>query len=108
MGHGTVSDFQDCESDADALKTMLDNGPTSVAIQANESAFQMYHTGVITSGCGTQLDHGVLAVGYGTENGENYFLVKNSWGPSWGDNGFVKIGANNVCGILLKASQPTA
>jgi C1A family cysteine protease len=69
-------------------------------------AFQAYRSGVITTGCGTKLDHGVLAVGYGTLNGEDYFLVKNSWGPSWGDQGYVRIGQNNVCGILLSASYP--
>ena len=63
----------------------------------------MYTGGVITgSACGTSLDHGVLAVGYGTENGQEYYLVKNSWGPSWGVYGYVKIGieaGNGVCGI---------
>ena len=81
----------------------------SVAIEADQMAFQSYTSGVITSGCGQQLDHGVLAVGYGTLNGTPYFLVKNSWGPSWGDNGYVRIGAtsDNVCGILSAASYPT-
>jgi C1A family cysteine protease len=69
----------------------------------------MYTGGVITSGCGQNLDHGVLAVGYGTEAGIDYFLVKNSWGASWGENGYVKIAASddNVCGILSAASYPT-
>jgi len=109
QGVGTVSAYADVDQSSDAMKKMLDNGPVSVAIEADQMVFQMYQTGVITgSSCGTQLDHGVLAVGYGTEDGEDYFLVKNSWGPSWGDNGFVKIGADNVCGILQSASQPTA
>jgi C1A family cysteine protease len=63
---------------------------------------------VITQGCGKYLNHGVLAVGYGTEDGQDYFLVKNSQGASWGVDGYVKIGAldSNVCGILSSASYP--
>jgi len=72
-------------------------------------SFQGYTGGVITSGCGQQLDHGVLAVGYGTLNGQGFFLVKNSWGTSWGDQGYVRISdsSSNVCGILSAASYPT-
>ena len=84
-------------------------GPVSVSIEADETAFQFYTSGVITSGCGSSLDHGVLVVGYGTESGEKYFLVKNSWGSSWGESGYVKIGASdssNVCGILSDGSYP--
>jgi C1A family cysteine protease len=90
------------------MKSALTQQPVSVAIEADQFAFQSYTSGVITSGCGTNLDHGVLAVGYGTLNGQDYFLVKNSWGASWGDQGYVRIGQNNVCGILQAASYPSA
>merc|ERR1711885_35351 len=83
-------------------------GTCNKAIEADRMAFQGYTGGVITgTSCGTQLDHGVLAVGYGTENGEDYFLVKNSWGASWGESGYVKIGQANVCGITQQPSFPT-
>ena len=94
--------------DADQLKAGLNAGPVSIAIQANETVFQSYTSGVITSdACGTALDHGVLAVGYGSDQtAGDYFLVKNSWGAAWGDEGYVKIGADNVCGILQQPSYP--
>jgi C1A family cysteine protease len=89
------------------MKAALVKQPVAVAIEADQASFQTYTSGVLTKNCGTNLDHGVLAVGYGTENGVDYFLVKNSWSASWGDNGYIKIGQNNVCGILLMASYPT-
>ena len=109
-GVGKVADFVDVQSMSPSqLKAALNKGPVSVAIEADQTAFQFYTSGVITSGCGQMLDHGVLAVGYGTESGQDYFLVKNSWGASWGDQGYVKIGAgsSNVCGILSQPSYPT-
>ena len=101
---GSIAGYNDVPHTADQLRAALNKSTVSVAIEADQLAFQMYTSGVITTGCGTQLDHGVLAVGYGNLNGQDYFLVKNSWGSSWGDNGYVRIGANNVCGILLAAS----
>ena len=107
-GVGTVSSFTDVRQTVSQLKAAITQQPVSVAIEADQFAFQSYTSGVITSGCGTNLDHGVLAVGYGTLNGKDYFLVKNSWGAGWGDQGYVRIGTNNVCGILQAASYPSA
>jgi C1A family cysteine protease len=88
-------------------------GPVSIAIEADTRIFQMYSSGVITgSACGTKLDHGVLIVGYGLENGIKYWLVKNSWSQAWGDGGYVKIERSDsdsdpgVCGIAMQPSFP--
>jgi C1A family cysteine protease len=87
--------------------------PVAVAIEADQKDFQLYQSGVFTGSCGTKLDHGVLVVGYGTSNGEDYYLIKNSWGTTWGDNGYIYIGrgsqfnnGNGQCGVLMQASYP--
>jgi C1A family cysteine protease len=97
-----------------SLKAAVAQQPVSVAISADTKLFQSYSSGVITSSsCYTSLDHGVLAVGYGIENGIKYFLVKNSWGTTWGDNGYVKIARSDstndggICGIAMQPSFPT-
>jgi len=71
----------------------LDQQPVAIAIEADQAAFQLYKSGVLTATCGTSLDHGVLAVGYGNDatSGYDYYLVKNSWGPDWGDAGYIKL-----------------
>jgi C1A family cysteine protease len=77
--------------------------PVAVSVAASSMEFLLYTGGILTSpDCGTELDHGVLAVGYGTENGQEYYLVKNSWGPDWGLDGYIKIGVEEgkgICGI---------
>ena len=97
----------------DAMMNALTLQPVSVAIEADQREFQLYKSGVFTTSCGTNLDHGVLVVGYGTSNGQDYYLVKNSWGTSWGDGGYIMLGRgpsyNNgagQCGVLLEASYP--
>jgi cathepsin L len=99
---GGVTGFKDVATSASALTSALQNSPISVAIEADQSAFQQYTGGVISSGCGSNLDHGVLAVGI---NSDGSIKVKNSWGSSWGVNGFVNIDTSQ-CGITTSASYP--
>jgi C1A family cysteine protease len=70
----------------DQLKAAIAQGPVAVTIEADTMTFQMYTSGILDSTkCGTNLDHAVAAVGYGTENGVEYYIVRNSWGANWGE-----------------------
>ena len=112
-----VSTFYDVPpGDTMAMVAAIAMQPISVAIQADQFVFQFYKTGVLTDDkCGKEgnIDHGVLAVGYGSdfETNEPYWLVKNSWGEQWGENGYIRMSRNStndfgMCAILKAASYP--
>eukprot|EP00350_Pseudokeronopsis_sp_OXSARD2_P002845 CAMPEP_0170547334 /NCGR_PEP_ID=MMETSP0211-20121228/5716_1 /TAXON_ID=311385 /ORGANISM="Pseudokeronopsis sp., Strain OXSARD2" /LENGTH=233 /DNA_ID=CAMNT_0010852309 /DNA_START=188 /DNA_END=885 /DNA_ORIENTATION=- len=103
-GYYSISSYTNVKSGSEsALVSSIDKGPTSVAVQANQYAFENYSGGIIDSGCGSRTDHAILAVGYGSSNGHNYYKVKNSWGTHWGEKGYARIGRNGngagICGI---------
>jgi len=123
---GAVTSFNDVQTDSEPqMMAAVSKGPVSVAIEADQSGFQFYKSGVFSGACGTQLDHGVLVVGYGTDSGKDYWKVKNSWGTTWGQAGYIMLargsnktatgrkllgggggGAAGECGLLKQPSYP--
>jgi cathepsin L len=111
-----ISGYTDVTHDSAAdLETAAAAGCVSVAIEADQTAFQFYRSGILSGRCGTRLDHGVLVVGYGSEGSKKYWKVKNSWGKTWGEQGYVRICkecgkdvGRGECGILEQPSYPIA
>jgi len=112
----TIHDYVDVQTQSeDAMENALNIGPVAIAIEADQYSFQSYTSGVLTATCGDSLDHGVLAVGYGHDSESNldYWIVKNSWGSSWGLDGYVLLerhisSTSGQCGILMQPSYPVA
>jgi cathepsin L len=112
-----ISDYSDVrENDEKVLKRAVAQQPISVAIQANLSSLHFYKAGIYQDPeCGDGLDHGVLIVGYGHDlfRGLDYWIIKNSWGDTWGEKGYFKMLRNykgsdsGMCGIALQPSFPT-
>jgi KDEL-tailed cysteine endopeptidase len=96
------------------LMRAVQHQPVSVAIQANKRSFQMYQSGIYSDpDCGFELDHGVLLIGYGYDKtyDMDYWIIKNSWSESWGENGYIRIQRNindsrGLCGIAMDPSVP--
>lgn len=113
--NSAIKGFTDvAPSSDDAMMSALNKQPVSIAIEADQREFQLYKSGVFTGTCGAKLDHGVLVVGYGSLSNQDYYLVKNSWSLSWGDNGYIMLGrgkqynnGDGQCGLLLEGSYPT-
>lgn len=110
-----ISNYSDIiQNNENNLKRAVQHQPVSVAIQANKRSFQMYQSGIYSdSDCGFELDHGVLLIGYGHDKkyDMDYWIIKNSWSESWGENGYIRIQRNvndsrGLCGIAMAPSVP--
>jgi len=111
--HTKVSSYMNIVNTTEGLMEAISLQPVSVAIQATGIGFRFYRKGVYDKECGTNLDHAVTAVGYGEENEQKYWLIKNSWGTIWGEDGYVKLSMNSTnaydegqCGIQMMAATP--
>ena len=111
-GKVLVAQIHDVQPESvDQLKAAIAVGPTSVTVEADKLVFQMYMKGIFNSEkCGTELDHAITAVGFGTEDGQDYYIVRNSWGAQWGEEGYIRIAAvegKGICGIQQVSLFPT-
>jgi cathepsin L len=110
----TISSYKDVKAkDSNAFLAAVNIGPLSIAIEADQNGFQFYSSGVFTGTCGVNLDHGVLIVGYGIDGANKYYILKNSWGTSWGEKGYMRIvdkptlnGGAGQCGMMLNPCYP--
>lgn len=113
MSGVTVGGFVQIPKDSELKlqEALATAGPIAVSIDASKGSFQFYKSGIYSEpSCQTHNpDHAVLVVGYGTdEYQQDYYIIKNSWGKSWGEHGYMRIARNhdNHCGVASSASYP--
>jgi len=104
---GCIQRFMAVNNEAAMTDALHKVGPIAVAVQAGVRSFQMYSTGVYTDkACGaTGIDHAVAVVGYGSQNGQNYYIVRNSWGTGWGEGGYMKM-IPSICQVTKYGYYP--
>ena len=107
----SISSYTDIADDQNSLVAAIARQPVSIAIYSNP--IQLYESGIYNNwGCSDNVDHGVLAVGYGSESGQDFFKVKNSWGADFGEHGYFRVArrdhGSGICGCTTNASYPTA
>jgi len=110
-GDVTATGYVMVDGNSTAIKSAIAQQPVNIAVAAGNYHFQGYSSGILmASGCPTRIDHAILAVGYGSENGTEYYIVKNSWGTSWGESGYVRMEVTEglgTCGMNQNVAYPT-
>lgn len=108
-----LTDFKEVKRhDPVELATALVQGPVSIGVDASSLGMKLYKKGIIKRFCDTTIDHAVLLVGYGNDHGTDFWLVKNSWGADWGENGYFRVlrdmskNDEGMCGILQVPTYP--
>ncbi|KAL8151089.1 hypothetical protein V2J09_020897 [Rumex salicifolius] len=107
-GHKTVK-----PNSEKSLKAAVAKQPVSVGLESSGILFQLYSHGIFNGLCGTSLDHAVTVVGYGEEDGGKYWIIRNSWGTAWGEDGYMRLTRDSIrpqgaCGIAMMPSYPLA
>jgi C1A family cysteine protease len=108
----TIADYVEVETGNETLlmQALAHVGPLAIAVDASLETFQNYQGGVYNDpACSTKINHAVVLVGYGIDHiGGEYWLVRNSWGPTYGENGYIRIARNrgNLCGVASEISYP--
>jgi C1A family cysteine protease len=111
----SITGYEDVPANDEAsLQKAVAAQPVSIALDGGDNLFRFYKGGILSGDCGTELDHGIVAVGYGVAgDGTKYWVMKNSWGTTWGEKGFIRMERDiadeqGLCGLAMQPSYPTA